>query len=513
MVQLDLGISDPFEIVVGTYEQYLLGYKVSNVVNEYKLDKSFATHSHLASIRSVASNKHYLASAGADDSVYLYDLRNRTECGRLMHHNDTINHITFTPEASHLFTCSNDGTIAAIACGSWLIEKHWQKPHKGLAVHTLAIHPTGKLALSTGADGILRTWNLVKGRQAYATNLVPRLKLDAKNVTVLKWNPNGKKYLLAVNQRLDIYSVELAGIDDEVEFDSKIVCVEFLRDDLIAVGLENGHIKFYDLEKSAHTIDTLAHDIRVKCMVHKDDLLVTGSSSGEIKLWRFTKHEIDMLQSVNCGARITCLALAMPCKNKSISCKKETELKDEQKVKKKNTFRLRQEVVVEEDDDSDWKVTSIENSDVKSSNTSKTNSRKANWIEEDNNLSNKKLKLNINKKFNNVKVQKKRNIASIEQGINLPSKKKKFIETNNNNSNNKKRKKEEVTQNTGQTSSKKKTKIVKKDIKCSNNVQDKRKVELIKEEKSNDKASKKLKTMQERQLHRHLKKRKGKTVP
>lgn len=248
---------------------------------------------------------------------------------------DTINCIAFTPEASHLFSCSNDGTIAAVRCGNWQLEKHWQKPHKGLAVNTLAIHPTGKIALSTGADGILRTWNLVKGRQAYAINLVPRLKLDAKNVNVLKWSPNGEKYLMAVNQKIDVYSVELAGIDTEIEFDSKIVCVEFLQNDLIAVGLENGQIKFYDLEKSVQTVEAIAHDIRVKCMAFKKDLLVTACSSGEIKLWKYSKHKLNMIKKVNCGARITCLSLAMLYENLVFDNKLS---KEEQKIQKKEKF-------------------------------------------------------------------------------------------------------------------------------------------------------------------------------
>jgi len=39
------------------------------------------------------------------------------------------------------------------------------------AVTSLSVHPSGKLALSVGYDAALRTWNLVKGRQAYTTNL------------------------------------------------------------------------------------------------------------------------------------------------------------------------------------------------------------------------------------------------------------------------------------------------------------------------------------------------------
>ena len=38
-------------------------------------------------------------------------------------------------------------------------------------VNSLAIHPSGKLALSAGHDMSLRTWNLIKGRVAYTTNM------------------------------------------------------------------------------------------------------------------------------------------------------------------------------------------------------------------------------------------------------------------------------------------------------------------------------------------------------
>nr|XP_033332708.1 p21-activated protein kinase-interacting protein 1-like [Megalopta genalis] len=370
MVHLDSNVSDPFEIVVGTYEHYLVGYKVNNDVNTYKIERTFATHSHLASVRSLDTKKHYLASGGADDSICLYDMNQRIECGKLVHHNDTVNCVTFTPEASHIITCSNDGSIAVIRCGNWQIEKHWKTAHKGLAVNAIAVHPTGKFALSTGADGILRTWNLVKGRRAYAINLTPRMKLDARNVTVLKFCPNGEKYLLAVNQRIDIYSVESAGIDNEIMLDAKIVCVEFLKDDLIAVGLENGQIKFYDLKKSKQTVEVVAHDIRVKCISFVGDLLVTASSSGEIKLWRYSKNSLDMLQSVNCGARITCLTLALNCNN--FDHDKEVKLEEEKEEVQRKTFRLRQEVVIEQE--GDWEITSI--NETESINKKKKKKRK-----------------------------------------------------------------------------------------------------------------------------------------
>ncbi|KAK0162997.1 hypothetical protein PV327_006714 [Microctonus hyperodae] len=298
-----------FEIIVGTYEQFLLGYKVEKVDKEYKLDHSFATHSHISSIRSVSSQKHYLASGGADDSIYLYDMRTRVESGKLMHHDGTVNCVAFTPDASHILTCSSDGSIGIVRCGNWQLEKHWTSAHKGSEVNTLAVHPTGKLALSVGADGVLRTWNLIKGRQAYATNLVPRLKLDAKYITVLQWSPEGDKYLMAVNNKLDVYSVETAGICCEVSFDSKIVCVCFINDDLIAIGHEDGRIRIYNVMEKNMVFEVIGHEKRVKCLQYKDKFLVTASSSGEIKLWKFIKQKLKFLTSATCEARITCMTL------------------------------------------------------------------------------------------------------------------------------------------------------------------------------------------------------------
>lgn len=89
------------EVIVGTYEQFLLGYKVEQVFfsvffgincifhhslcffqdgdDKYSLHQSFAVHAHIASIRTVHAKGKYLASGGADDRVYVYDMKKRQE--------------------------------------------------------------------------------------------------------------------------------------------------------------------------------------------------------------------------------------------------------------------------------------------------------------------------------------------------------------------------------------------------------------------------------------------------
>lgn len=80
-------------------------------------------------------------------------------------HDAMINHVRFTPDATHLFSVSSDGSLCATRTGSWISEGKWKAPHNGKPVNHISIHPSGKLALTLGADLTLKTWNLVKGRQ------------------------------------------------------------------------------------------------------------------------------------------------------------------------------------------------------------------------------------------------------------------------------------------------------------------------------------------------------------
>ena len=59
----------------------------------------------------------------------------------------------------------------------------------------LAVHPSGRLALSTARDGVLRMWNLVKGRCQYKTNL-------AACGEAVEFSPSGGAYALACGRQV-----------------------------------------------------------------------------------------------------------------------------------------------------------------------------------------------------------------------------------------------------------------------------------------------------------------------
>ena len=93
----------------------------------------------------------------------------RAEHGTLMHHEGTVSCMATHSSTSHLVTGSDDNTIAVVRMGSWQVEKTLYKHTAGITA--MALHPTGKLAFTAGKDKKMITWNLVKARPAFITNI------------------------------------------------------------------------------------------------------------------------------------------------------------------------------------------------------------------------------------------------------------------------------------------------------------------------------------------------------
>ncbi|KAB0793144.1 hypothetical protein PPYR_12764 [Photinus pyralis] len=288
------------EVILGTYEEYLLGYRCS-LKNE-STQQTFATHSHCASIRSICTSGRYLASGGADDRIVIYDLQHRTEKHPLTHHSATVNCLAFTPEHTHLLSGCNNGVLAIVRVGSWQLEKVWEKAHKGSPILDIAVHPSGKLALTLGGNHTLCTWNLVKGRQAYVINLTTKSK-DPKSVDRITWAPCGVRFLLSGGRYTEVWSIEKGGVLNTIEHDCKVICALWLENEVFLVGYENGKIATVNSETGEVNVRE-AHTTRVKCMAQIGDLVVTAASKGDFKIWN---DDFKMVSEVNTGCRITSL--------------------------------------------------------------------------------------------------------------------------------------------------------------------------------------------------------------
>lgn len=294
------------EIIVGTYEGFLLGYSLRTEENVSKLKQTFATHSHTTSVRCVSIAGKFLASGGTDDKVVVIDLKTRKEHTVLMNHGGTVNAVAFTHGGTHLLTGSDDGSIIVTRTGNWQIEKIWKKAHGGQAVTAISVHPSDKLALSIGCDKTLRTWNLVKGRPAFTINL------GSKGVTMpteIKFSPGGDRFSLLSLQNIDVWTISKAGLEKRLTCNSKPSTVQWTDNDRLFVGLDNGNIiKFTVSETQATTIQ--AHKQRVKCMHFENNTLYTASSTGQVKAWSMDENNmLKEICSTNASCRVTCIAL------------------------------------------------------------------------------------------------------------------------------------------------------------------------------------------------------------
>ncbi|KAG5679073.1 hypothetical protein PVAND_008670 [Polypedilum vanderplanki] len=346
------------EIIVGTYEEFLLGYRVrpsKSNDRKYDLYQSFSTHSHTSSIRSVTANGKYIASGGADDRICVYDLEKRREIDDFYIHDGTINSLEFVPDGSYLISAGADGKMSFIKSGTWKIDKTFEKAHKGSSVNYISVHPSGKLALSIGSDMILRTWNLINGRQAFATSL--KNKAYGNSIEFVIWSPTGDYFLVAGKDIVEVWSTEKTEVLSTKRCESEPTSICWLTDTDILVGMENGKLLFFNWEDEEEEATLCEiYDNRVKAMKYLDGYLATASSSGELNLWKVIvddKVEIDMICGIEVGCRLICLAIVDLVKA-GLEQEIKIEYDEEEKELKKSEvtkFKTKGKVIIEVDDD------------------------------------------------------------------------------------------------------------------------------------------------------------------
>ncbi len=89
-------------------------------------------------------------------------------CSYMSSPSGSITYLEF-PSRSHLLSASEDGTLCLFHARDWNVLRIL-KGHKG-RVNCVAVHPSGKLALSVGQDRTLRMWDLMRGKGSASTKL------------------------------------------------------------------------------------------------------------------------------------------------------------------------------------------------------------------------------------------------------------------------------------------------------------------------------------------------------
>jgi len=247
------------EIIVGTYESFLIGCcmeKKDSSEEEYELIQTFQKNAHTGAVRCVLGINRFVISGGSDELCKIFDLVSRKECGQLEHHDGTITCLAGY-DKTHLLSASDDNSLAITGVWHWTVEKTLYKHQAGITA--MAMHPSGKLAFTAAKDKKLITWNLVQARPAFITYI----KGIAEFIIV---SPDGQRYCVGIHRRVDIYSLENAGIEYTIELKSRPNGLVFLGNDAVAVACESPKIQIHSLSDKTLIKEFDAHDVRVRCI-------------------------------------------------------------------------------------------------------------------------------------------------------------------------------------------------------------------------------------------------------
>ncbi|KAG9104231.1 hypothetical protein FRC06_004215 [Ceratobasidium sp. 370] len=339
-----------FKIIVGTYEKLLYGLEGRLEAKKdlpegfsVRLTPIFIFPAHVACVRAVAASPQggkWLATGSTDEIIKVWDLRRRKEIGGLVQHQGSITHLSF-PSRSYLLSASEDGTLGLFSSRDWVLLRTL-KGHKG-KVNDVAMHPSGKLALSVGKDRTLRMWDMMRGKGAASTKLgkgKPSTSFQSKGELV-RWSVGGKTFVVQAGSTLDIFRTDMTALDN-ISHPSRIHSVKYWQhpelpgQDILLVAAEDRFVTAYltgDAQQQSRIIAKFeGHTNRVKALdllkvstagrdAHTTTLMSTASSDGNIFVYDLAvmlisleSSEIPTFQPIASydtkGSRLVCLTMA-----------------------------------------------------------------------------------------------------------------------------------------------------------------------------------------------------------
>jgi hypothetical protein len=321
-------------IAAGTYDGVLAGWEFDEKSKKTKgakgrpLTLSFATAVHDGSIRSLCmagnvkkNEPGALLSCGYDETLKTHDWSKRqTSSGEIRTPSGFGTPVcsAFAPPTGHsthsVVGFSEEGKICIYKKRDWSIQ-HVLAGHDG-GVGSLAVHPTGMLALSGGlTDGKLKLWDLTKGRLSFVNKISPasthggRARYDP--ITSVIWSKDGDFYALAHGAHVTVREVASGKALLDVEMPSKVNQVALMSGPeglFVVAACNDGSLPVLAVEDSEEEnrkaimaiepVDShLAREERFKCIQNvRDYYIVTANSAGVVSLMNL-QGAVNMMMS------------------------------------------------------------------------------------------------------------------------------------------------------------------------------------------------------------------------
>ncbi len=213
----------------------------------------FGFHVSQGSMKSIAvsDSGKYMLCGGMDERIRIFDVSKNVAIGELSGHTGCVTSLQFVGD-KFVVSGSEDSNLCIWRVQDWMCV-HILGGHKD-TINDLAVHPTGKLALSVSKDNTMKLWNLVQGRCSFTRRLQgPADKVD--------WNVGGDMYLLIVGSELQIYSASDNSCIASIKMRSRINQARFV--DTGSSTEENMHYVAVICEDKTLSIVDLKSEVRL----------------------------------------------------------------------------------------------------------------------------------------------------------------------------------------------------------------------------------------------------------
>jgi protein MAK11 len=316
-------------LTAGSYEGHLVGFRLTEGSTLLAAAPAFALRAHDGCVRAIAGGGALLATCGSDHTISVYNVRKMREQGKLLQEGGgaALHCLAFFGD-THLVSGGGDGEMCIWRASDWECLLR-MKGHKG-AIHAIAIHPSGRAALSVAADSKLMLWNLTTGKCNYTTALAVPARMVA-------WVLDGEAYMYDTRRALVLYALRSGALLHSFAHDNApALSMAAVGSELLISGDEAGSIRVWSLTSGGCLATAQAHERRVKALAvvqpqyhggaasdaggadtpAEHATFVTASSDGTLSVWRLTRDgttsSLQRLSSTETRLRITTLCVCTP---------------------------------------------------------------------------------------------------------------------------------------------------------------------------------------------------------
>jgi WD40 repeat protein len=243
-----------------------------------------ALSGHTDNVLSVAfsPDDRYLASAGTDRTIRIWETATGQRVQVLTGHDDAVNSVAFGPRGDLLVSGSADRTVKI-----WdLATRHWRAPMTGHAdrVNTVAISPDGRLVASGSEDATIRLWDTATGQ------LIRTMVGHQQAINSVAFSPDGKRLAsVGWDENINIWEVGSERPPQTApERDSLLSTVRFSPEGnrlLVAGG--DGAVRIWNFAEGSQPRRfglEHAHN-RAQAFSSDGTMFVSVNGRGEVEIW------------------------------------------------------------------------------------------------------------------------------------------------------------------------------------------------------------------------------------